>query len=275
MKNLFFSLLPPRWAVLAGVLCLTLLTACAKTNVASVNLHGVNYTENEFSYRVEDPTNKDNHGGGEIVDSFSAGGTLCCYELPRKWRPGIVVEIHTIRWIDKPPDQPEKAIEEIREKHLVEVPRYEGKPGELWVVRQADGSFGLVSSDYQPDHAKWPGAVKGWPVPTLAYKRKLFDVYIKQAVDGVELYQGLLADMEKEPEKRATESWTYKQDNVDKYAKSKPLNDTVRFAREDRELLARFTGPTDRKFITWLKEDYTESLHRAEAKLQKLKDSRP
>jgi len=61
----------------------------------------------------------------------------------------------------------------------------DGKPGELWVVRQADGSFGVVSSDYQPDHAKWPGAVKGWPVPTLEYKRKSFDVYINVAEGDV------------------------------------------------------------------------------------------
>jgi hypothetical protein len=36
--------------------------------------------------------------------------------------------------------------------------------GELWVLRGADGSMSVVSSDFQPDHPNWPGRVKDWPV---------------------------------------------------------------------------------------------------------------
>jgi hypothetical protein len=276
MKKHFSFLLPPRWAWLAGCLCLTLLTACAKTNMASVNIHGVNYTEQEFSYRVTDPGNKDNHGGGEIVDSFSAGGTLCCYELPRKWRPGILVEIHTIRWLDKPPDQPEKAIEEINETHRVEVPKYvDGKPGELWVVRQADGTFAVVSSDYQPDHAKWPGAVKGWPVPTLEYRRKLVDVYIKIEEDSVNKFQDAVTELETAPARLATEAWEFEGRDIASFANSKLNSDTARRARESRDLLAKFSGPSDPKFIAYLKDEYTKTLQKSKAKLQELKESRP
>jgi hypothetical protein len=276
MKKHFSFLIPPRWALLAGCLCLNLLTACAKTNTTSVNIHGVNYTEQEFSYRVTDPGNKDNHGGGEIVDSFSAGGTLCCYELPRKWRPGILVEIHTIRWIDKPPDHPEKAIEEINETHRVEVPQYvDGKPGELWVVRQADGTFGVVSSDYQPDHAKWPGAVKGWPVPTLEYRRKLFDVNIKHQEDYVNSFQNSLAELEVSPLEYARSNWESKQKEVAMFANSKADNSNTRQAREYRELLKKFSGPDDPKFIEMVKNEFKDLLLMSQKELQKLKDARP
>lgn len=270
--------------LLAATLCLQLLTACAKISTASVNIHGVNYTAQEFSYRVEDPSNPENHGGGEMVDSFSAGGTLCCYELPRIWKPGMQLDIHTIRYINPPPDaphDPRKAIEEIRETHRVTVPEYpKGRPGELWVLRNADGTFGVVISDYQPDHAKWPGAVKGWPVPSVEYRREQWDVYIKDAEIDVRWAKKLLAALAENPEKEAAEDWKIKQDFMEenKYFlthKTKNNPSAAEIARGYQALLSQYTGPTDPKFIAWLQSDYEQSLRDAQAKVQKLKDARP
>ena len=278
MTQHLFSLTLPRWILLTVCLCLTALSACAKVNTASVNIHGVNYTEAEFSYRLQDPTNKDNHGGGELVDSFSAGGTLCCYELPRKWRAGILVEIHTIRYINPTTNDPRVPIEEIREKHVVEVPPYiDGKPGELWVVRNADGTFGLVSSDYQPDHAKWPGKVKGWPVPTVEYRRKLFDVHIKQAESSVALFQKSLSDLAANPEKKAAESWEDEKKMIEenKSAVKYDFHPMAKVVRKLIDLHARFSGPTDPGYIEWLRAEETKWLREKEANLQKLKEARP
>ncbi|MCX7279794.1 MAG: DUF3304 domain-containing protein [Burkholderiales bacterium] len=267
--------------LLAATLCLQLLTACAKISTASVNIHGVNYTAQEFNYRVEDPSNPDNHGGGEMVDSFSAGGTLCCYELPRIWKPGMQLDIHTIRYINPPPDaphDPRKAIEEIRETHRVTVPEYpKGRPGELWVLRNADGTFGVVISDYQPDHAKWPGTVKGWPVPSVEYQREYWDMYIKDAEGSVEVYQKMLSDLSTEPVTRATKNWEYTEKiiNEDKHFMKFETDSRGQRVRELMALHARFTGPTDPKFIAWLQADYEQSLRDAQAKVQKYKDSRP
>jgi hypothetical protein len=174
MKSIqFFEL----WHVLiACLLSMSFMTACAKVTTTSVNMHGVNYTSDVFSYSVEDPADKNNHGGGELIDPYAAGGTTCCYELPKKWRSGIKLQINTTRWLPKKPDG---NMPEIHEKHVLEVPPYvDGKPGELLIMRNANGTVGVISSDYQPDHAKWPGKVKGWPAPSLEYQRERWDLYI-------------------------------------------------------------------------------------------------
>ena len=70
----------------------------------------------------------------------------------------------------------------------VEVPRYaDNTAPDLWVVRNPDGSFGLVPSSVQPNHPDWPGAIKGWPKPSLEYRRKKYDVYIEVAEGSLEI----------------------------------------------------------------------------------------
>jgi hypothetical protein len=261
------------WRVLiASLLCMQMLTACAKTGTASVSIHGVNYSDEVFSYTVEDPANGSNHGGGELIDPYSAGGTMCCYDLPKKWRPGIKIQINVTRWLPKKADG---SLPEVHENHVVEVPPYvNGKVGELWVLRNADGTMGVVSSDYQPDHEKWPGKVKEWPVPSLAYQRERWDLYIEHAEGYVQLYKKMLDELEKSPDTRATEAWEFKANEAAKYREGvrSDLND---FAKEKRDLLNRFSGPSDPNFRSWLKQDYEQSLKESELELKKLKDSRP
>ena len=265
-----------RSALLTVALCLPLLGACAKLGPASVNIHGVNYTADEFTYWVEDPTNKDNHGGGEMVDSYASGGILCCYELPRTWRAGIKVEIGTIRYINPPDDNPSKRVEEIREKHMVEVPPYvDGKPGELWVVRHADGKFGVVSSDYQPDHAKWPGVEKGWPVPSLEYQRKLADIYIKHEEDYVSTFTETAEELDRSPIEFATKSWERRQEEIRKFTNLKANSDREKRAFADKTLLSKFSGPTDPGFIALLKEENLAMLKLSQETLKKYKEDRP
>jgi hypothetical protein len=249
-----------------------MLTACAKTGTASVSIHGVNYTDQEFSYTVEDPADKNNRGGGELINPFAAGGTMCCYDLPRKWRPGIKVQVNFTRWLAKKADG---SLPEVRESHVVEVPPYvNGKVGELWVLRNADGTMGVVSSDYQPDHEKWPGKVKGWPVPSLAYQRERWDLYIEHAEGYVQLYKKMLDELEKSPDTRAAVDWDYAAENAAKYREG-VRSDRNKFAKENRDLLNRFSGPSDPNFRSWLKQDYEQSLKESELEFKKLKDSRP
>lgn len=261
-------------------LCLHLLTACAKGGVASVNIHGVNHTDREFSYRLEDPTNPKNHGGGEMVDAYSAGGTLCCYELPRRWRPGIQVQVHTIRWKDKLNDDIRQPREEIREVHLVEVPEYKGKPGELWVLLQADGRVAVVSSDLQPDHPDWPGAIKGWPVPSVDFMRKQWDMYIKHEEGNVSLYRKSLAELETSPAAMVKSEWDRRQEAIAPYAKRLDANLPSRTNAQDeakkyRDQLSKFSGPDDPGFIELLKSEDREGLSRSEKRLFELKRGRP
>lgn len=279
MKTLLFSIRTLRLALVA-LLSLHLLTACAKGGVAGVNIHGVNYTDREFSYRVEAPTNPKNHGGGEMVDAYSAGGTLCCYELPTKWRPGIQIQVHTIRWKDKLDNDITQPREEIREAHLVEVPEYKGKPGELWVLLQADGRVAVVSSGLQPDHPDWPGAIKGWPVPSVEFMRKQWDMHIKHEEGNVSLYRKSLAELETSPAAMAKSEWDRRQELIARYAKfldaNRPsISNAQDEAKRYREQLSKFTGPEDPRFIELLKSEDREGLSRSEKRLLELKKGRP
>lgn len=244
-----------QWRILlVALLSAHMLTACAKGNTVAASIHGVNYSGDEFSYIVEDPSNAKNTGGGETIAPFGAGGTMCCYELPRKWRPGIQVKIHITRWLPKKPDgsQPE-----LKETHMTEVPPYvDGKAGELWVLRNADGTVSVVSSDYQPDHEKWPGKVKGGPVPSLEYQRERWDLHIKLAESDIKAAKELMTELEQTPDQYALESW----ENFKKY--------------RPKDLIG-FNGPADPKFRLRLKAENEEWQKNNETKLKKLRESRP
>lgn len=242
-------------ALLLSVILLfaSLLSACGESTV-SVSLHGVNYTVEPFTYTIMDPVKPDQIIGGEHIDSFSAGGTTCCATLPRKWRPGIKLHIRTIHWLKQLPDG---SLPEVKQAHVVEVPKYvDGKPGGLWVLRNADGSIGIVSSDFQPDHEQWPGKVKGWPIPSIEYQRDRWELFRKHEQDGVELYLSLLAELESEPQKRARKAWDFAQEHH-------PAE------------LDGFAGPNDPKYYDFLKKHYGEGLERSRILLKKVMDARP
>lgn len=248
----------------------------AKTT-KTVNIHGVNYTDLEFSYDVQDPENKDNRGGGEIVNAFASGGIRCCYELPLSWQPGMKLRIGVTR---PKRETPENRYEEEHEEHIVEVPQYaQGKPGDLWVVRNADETMSVVLSDVQPDHEQWPGKVKGWPVPSLAYQRKIYDMYVLEAEQGVRLYEELLTDLKENPDKEAKESWEYKAEIVKKNYPdpSKPPSRSYsgEKGKKNYDLLKRFKGPDDPEFRAWLKADYEDKLQRSKERLAEVRKGRP
>ena len=237
----------------AFLLGASLLSGCGKSTV-SVSLHGVNYTVEPFTYMVVDPVDPDKINGGEHIDSFSAGGTTCCATLPRIWRPGTKLTVRTIHWLKARPDG---SLPEVKQVHVVEVPQYaDGKPGELWVLRNADGSVGVVSSDFQPDHAQWPGKVKGWPVPSLEYQRERWELYRKYEADGVRLYVSLSEKLKNDPKKHLEESWESTKKNYP-------------------EDLKEFSGPSDPKYFDSLKKEYDEGLERSKRLLKDVMDAKP
>ena len=241
------------FVVVVSILGASLLSACEKSTVA-VNLHGVNYTDNSFSYVVMDPDNPAAGAGGELIDPFGAGGTMCCAKLPRKWRQGIKLQVRTIQYLQQ---RPAETVVEAKKLHVVEVPKYiDGKPGELWVLLNADESVSVVSSDFQPDHAQWPGKVKGWPVPSIAYQRERWELFRKHEEGGVRLYLSLLEDLEKDPQKHAEFSWS----------------ETKKDYPSD---LRKFTGPNDPKYLASLRQEYDEGLERSLKLLKNVMDSKP
>jgi hypothetical protein len=230
-----------------------LLVACAKSTLP-VSIHGVNYSAEPFSFVLRDPGDSKNKGDGELVDSYAAGGTTCCYVLPKKWHPGMEVSIVSKHWLGKAADG---SLHDVASTQLVEIPRYaDGKPGELWVLRADDGILSLVSSDFQPDHPQWPGKIKGWPVPSLAYQRERWDLYIDHEKGGVRLYERMLVELDTTPDRRATEDWNFA-------------------IQDDKKSLDGYSGPTDVRYRAKLRREFEEGLKRSHQQLERLQKGRP
>jgi hypothetical protein len=250
---MFISFLTRPLLIVIWLLGASALASCEKPAV-DVSIHAVNYSGDGFSYYVVDPAKLDSSGGGELIDPFAAGGTTCCFTLPKKWRPGIKVQIHTTHWLPKLPDG---SLPEVKEEHVVDVPAYaDGKPGELWVLRGADGSMSVVSSDFQPDHQKWPGKLKGWPVPSLEYQRERWGLIKKHQEDFVRAYLSLLGKLQASPKAHAQEAW----ENAKEH---------------DPSSIKGFAGPNDPNYIIALKKDYTDGLKDSQKQLKNVIKMRP
>ncbi|MEH6434571.1 DUF3304 domain-containing protein [Massilia sp. DD77] len=229
------------------------MTTSSKDSV-SVSIHGVNYTADAFRYVVVDPKDPKNSGGGEFIEPFGAGGIMCCYSLPKQWRPGIQIQVRSTHWL---PEKPNGELPEVKEVFTVDVPRYaDGKAGELWVIRTAEGKIDVVSSDLQPNHPKWPGKVKGWPVPSIEYRRERWELYRKIAENDVALYQGLLGELNASRQERTQKAWP---------------NDL----RIHQEEMKKFSGPNDPAYAEFLKRRYMRMLAKAEARVQELMKGKP
>jgi hypothetical protein len=146
---------------------------------------------------------------------------------------------------------------EITTKHVEEIPPYvAGKAGELWVIRAPDGSMSIVSSNYQPDHASWPGKIKGWPIPSLEYRRERQDLYIKDAQEAVELFTSSLDELKNSPRTHARGAWAVS-------------------ARHVPAELKGYSGPDDAAYLSMLQKSYESSLVFFRERLQREKDLRP
>jgi hypothetical protein len=230
-----------------------LLVACAKSALP-VSIHGVNYSVDPFSFELRDPNDPKNRGDGELVDSYAAGGTTCCYELPKNWQPGLKVVIQSKHWLGKAADD---SLHDVAGTHVIEIPRYpDGKPGELWVLRADDGTMNIVSSDFQPDHPQWPGKIKGWPVPSLAYQRQRYDLHIDHERGGVRLFEKMLAELKEAPDTRAKDAWDFAM-------------------KDDPKSLAGYSGSEDAAYREMLRREYVEDIRLAKQRVLKLERGRP
>jgi hypothetical protein len=219
-----------------------------------VSVHGVNYTADSFRYVVVDPRDESNRAGGEHIEPFAGSGIMCCYTLPKRWVPGITVNVRSTHSFV---EGPERTLREVESVYTVEVPRYpEGNVADLWVVRTADGGIELVSSNVEPTHPEWPGRIKGWPVPSIEYQRKRWELYRELAEDNVKLYRKSLDDLKTKSRQHLQENWEHdKQYNPD--------------------IVKKFSGPDDRSYAEHQRLSYLEGLARSQAKLAELLKEKP
>lgn len=247
--------------VALAMLITSIVSACAKPSASgpasksiAAPIHGVNYTGETFAFVVRDLQNSENYGGGEAINPYGAGGTMCCYSLPAKWKPGLKVEIAETYWL---PMRPDESLPEFKKKHVVEVPAYQGSEvGALWVMRLPGGEINVISSDVQPDHPSWPGKIKGWPIPSLEYRRKLHDRLIKEAEATTDLYMRSIDELSKSPFKHASEEW----------------NSNVALSPSR---VKGYVGPNDPAYRAMLKKEYQNELAISREKVKILKEARP
>lgn len=238
----------------AAVVCSGPIFAVGSKSTVGVSVHGVDYSGSDFSYYIAPEYDPGKTGTGELINAYSAGGTVCCVTLPRKWQPGIKLQVRTTHWLPKVAGEP---LPEIKDVAVIELPQYPSDgPGELWVLRTADGKIDIVASNLQPDHADWPGAVKGWPVPSVEYRRKRWEVYRKREEGNVKLYKDFVKEMSTAPRERAAKTWNFA-------------------VKEDQDSLVGFRGPDDPRYIESLAARYNAGLLRSEDSLRRLMESRP
>lgn len=243
-----------KWIVLAAMCAAVVPAVGHAEQKISVSIHGVNYSNEDFSFALLDPEDAKNGGAGELIGRFSDGGTVCCYSLPKTWHPGIKVLIKSQRWLKRDADG---KLPEINETHTVEVPRYaDDKVSDLWVLRQQDGSYTVVSSRYQPDHEKWPGPKRGWPVPSNEYGRERRARQIKDTEDSIENLENEQIALKDNPRAHAQAMW--------KSLKNTYLIDA-----------SKYSGPDDNRFIEYLKESNKEELMYFRNKLHRLEEYTP
>ncbi len=170
----------PLWPKIMLTLLALILSACSHLGQAdelSAPLTSVNYTDWPFDWvgvtKVETPNQT---MAADRVSAFSASGLMCCVILPREWRKGmeLIVATRDGTRAETPEEWSKEKMPTIQ--HRVPVPPYTPQDmGTVWVQLLPGGKVVLVVSRYDPDHPSWPGEVKGWPVPTLEFRRQIWD----------------------------------------------------------------------------------------------------
>ncbi|PLC02182.1 hypothetical protein CY658_26835 [Variovorax sp. RO1] len=174
----------------------------AETVPASVS--GVNYTDQDIRYRLFDPKDpKQTVVASEEIGPFAAGGVICCYNVPKTWAPGIQVGV-----ILQSFDNQAKRYRP-RQTFIVDLPPYDksGKAGDVWFINYPDGTVGVLSTAYRPNGDEWPGKIKGWPKPSLAFQMELWERDMKLARQALEADQRAMDEFRKDSKKYLKETW--------------------------------------------------------------------
>jgi len=220
-----------------------------------VSVKGLNYSGDVIVFSVGDPLAPKNATGGDRASSYSGAGIQCCIELPQVWHPGIQLLIDAIVY---PVDERDfkRELPRYMKKFTVEVPHYPaGQPTELWVIRSPSGDMNLVASNVDPTHEAWPGAIKGWPEQSLAFKRRYWDNKVRETREDIANTKALLDEGLSKPESRQG-AWDVRKQN-------RPKD------------VAQFSGPNDPAFIEYITKRRKETLAHLEATLQRLMESKP
>ncbi|WP_445620917.1 DUF3304 domain-containing protein [Kushneria sp. Sum13] len=198
--------------LIALLLTLLPLAACSESSDrhrVGVGVSGVNYTDQSFGgYAVREPGAEKSSAGGEPLGPYSAGGVMCCYNLPKEWHEGLQVELVIRRGLKSTTSEGRSREFAERKKNgtvndyiRVDVPRYDNADNAtLWVEMLPEDQYKVVVSDVDPNHEDWPGDIKGWPVPSDEYRNKLILEKIESNEGVIRSFEQGIKDQEGTPD---------------------------------------------------------------------------
>ena len=179
----------PTAFVAAGIMAsaLIVLTGCKeRTTTASVT--GVNYTDETIAgFQVIQPDDFDNRSPTQEAMAYGAGGQMCCYALPYHWHEGLKIELKVEPDIQLPvfDGQYQREHDKRRDEGTlyqyveVDVSHYEpGKAQLLWIQFLPNKQYRAIATDLAPNSPNFPSDVKGWPVPSVAFRHKLWEIEV-------------------------------------------------------------------------------------------------
>lgn len=254
------------FARLAAIPLLILTAGCASSPPTPINDHlaaettTLNYTGKEIEYiAIHEPGKATNGAGGGALSPYGASGSMCCFSLPKSWRPGLQVLVEFKFWKEEGDSYPHTNHPSMRAaafkvfSRLVDVPPYTiADVGTVWTIMHADETVEVLVSDLSPLHPQWPGRVKGNPVPSREYRLKLWEEEVERAEARLKLWEP--HDYNDQSSRR--DSWNF-------------------FVRESPDEIREYSGPDDQKFVRHLMERRERAISSAMRTLKRLQERRP
>ena len=156
---------------------------------------------------------------------------ICCYDVPKTWAPGIQVGVILQSYDNKAGDY------RPRQTFIVDLPPYDksGKAGDVWFINYPDGTVGVVSTAYRPNGDEWPGKIKGWPKPSLAFQRELWERDMRLAQESLRASKESAAEFDRNPLDFLRKRWDF-------------YLEELKQKRPPKEL-QMFAGPVDPEFL--------------------------
>lgn len=255
-----------RFARLAAIPWLILAAGCASSLPTPINDHlaaettTLNYTGKEIEYiAIHEPGKATNGAGGGALSPYGASGSMCCFSLPKAWRPGLQVLVEFKFWKEEGDSYPHTNHPSMRAaafkvfSRLVDIPPYTiADVGTVWTIMHADETVEVLVSDLSPSHPQWPGRVKGNPVPSREYRLKLWQREVDLAVKSLERSKSV--------------------DHSDATGRKESWKLLTQYRRDEAKA---FSGPDDPTFITFLEEQRTRNIQWAKDRLDYLMSIKP
>lgn len=235
-----------------------LITGCAtQSDRLGLTVRAMNHTGKEIEYiAIEDPEDYQNDGGGEAILPYGGGGHVCCFGVPREWRPGLKARV-LYKFTNEPvegPQRPHMVGDRMpTNKRIVDIPPYDGrKASDIWTIMHADETVEVVVAGVEPTHPDWPGRVKGWPVASREYRLKLWQREVDDAKSAIALWDN---DKSSDDLNRA-DTWKH-------------------LATYRREAISKFYGPDDPEFVRYLQQRRDRGLDWSRQRLKYLMEIKP